>query len=115
MSTSINPADRLMPTGTVTFLFTDIEGSTSLAQNYPDEMHTLLERHHTILRQSIEAHHGVCIPHHRRRICLLHSIPSAMRSSLRSMPSVDCSRKSGIPRRSRCAWASIPARRKQAH
>lgn len=26
------------PSGTVTFLFTDIEGSTDLAQRYPDEM-----------------------------------------------------------------------------
>jgi class 3 adenylate cyclase len=26
------------PTGTVTFLFTDIEGSTKLAQEYPDAM-----------------------------------------------------------------------------
>lgn len=52
------PADKMMPTGTVTFLFTDIEGSTTLAQNYPDEMNTLLERHNTILRQSIEACNG---------------------------------------------------------
>ena len=31
------------PTGTVTFLFTDIEGSTKLAQEYPDAHdHTLM-------------------------------------------------------------------------
>ncbi|HET9589864.1 MAG TPA: adenylate/guanylate cyclase domain-containing protein, partial [Anaerolineales bacterium] len=47
------------PTGTVTFLFTDIEGSTKLAQQYPDEMPELLARHNAILHQSIEAHHGV--------------------------------------------------------
>ena len=58
MSTSFNPADRLLPTGTVTFLFTDIEGSATLAQNYPDEMNLLLAQHNTILRQSIEAHNG---------------------------------------------------------
>src|SRR5574341_162488 len=46
------------PTGTVTFLFTDIEGSTSLAQKFPDAMPALLTRHHEILNQSIEAHHG---------------------------------------------------------
>jgi class 3 adenylate cyclase len=42
------------PTGTVTFLFTDIEGSTKLAQEHPEEMPELLARHNTILNQSIE-------------------------------------------------------------
>ena len=46
------------PSGTVTFLFTDIEGSTKLAQQYPDEMPTLIARHHAILNQSIQAHEG---------------------------------------------------------
>jgi predicted ATPase/class 3 adenylate cyclase len=47
-----------LPTGTVTFLFTDIEGSTTLAQRYPAEMPALLARHHAILREAIETHHG---------------------------------------------------------
>jgi predicted ATPase/class 3 adenylate cyclase len=47
-----------LPTGTVTFLFTDIEGSTTLAQQYPAALPTLLARHHAILREAIEAHHG---------------------------------------------------------
>jgi predicted ATPase/class 3 adenylate cyclase len=47
-----------LPTGTVTFLFTDIEGSTSLAGAYPLEMPALLSQHHALLRQAIEANHG---------------------------------------------------------
>ncbi|HET7376330.1 MAG TPA: adenylate/guanylate cyclase domain-containing protein, partial [Anaerolineae bacterium] len=47
-----------LPTGTVTFLFTDIEGSTKLAQQYPDDMPALLARHHEILKQAISAHNG---------------------------------------------------------
>ena len=47
-----------LPSGTVTFLFTDIEGSTKLAQQYPDEMPALLARHHEILHQSIQAQNG---------------------------------------------------------
>jgi predicted ATPase/class 3 adenylate cyclase len=47
-----------LPSGTVTFLFTDIEGSTKLAQQYPDAMPVLLTRHHEILRQAIQAHNG---------------------------------------------------------
>jgi len=47
-----------LPSGTVTFLFTDIEGSTKLAQEHPDEMPALLTRHHEILNQAIQAHNG---------------------------------------------------------
>ena len=47
-----------LPTGTVTFLFTDIEGSTTLAQQFPAELPALLARHHTILHQTIQAHNG---------------------------------------------------------
>jgi predicted ATPase/class 3 adenylate cyclase len=47
-----------LPSGTVTFLFTDIEGSTKLAQQYPDAMPALLARHNQILNQAIETHNG---------------------------------------------------------
>ncbi len=47
-----------LPTGTVTFLFTDIEGSTKLAQQHPDTWELLQERHHAILHAAIEAHNG---------------------------------------------------------
>src|SRR5690349_15070097 len=50
-----------LPTGTVTFLFTDIEGSTKLAQEYPDEMPALLARHNEILNESIVAQHGFTV------------------------------------------------------
>jgi predicted ATPase/class 3 adenylate cyclase len=47
-----------LPTGTVTFLFTDIEGSTKIAQDHRDTWPTLKDRHHAILRSAIEAHNG---------------------------------------------------------
>ena len=47
-----------LPTGTVTFLFTDIEGSTKLAQEFPSESIALFDRHNQILRQAIQAHNG---------------------------------------------------------
>lgn len=46
------------PSGIVTFLFTDIQGSTKLSQEYPTDMPVLMERHNDILRQEIEAQHG---------------------------------------------------------
>ena len=47
-----------LPSGTVTFLFTDIESSTKLAQEHPDEMPALLARHHEILNRSIQSENG---------------------------------------------------------
>jgi class 3 adenylate cyclase len=47
-----------LPTGTVTFLFTDIESSTKLAQEYAEALPALLARHKEILRQAIEPQHG---------------------------------------------------------
>ena len=52
------PASSALPTGIVTFLFTDIEESTKLAQEHPEEWETLRARHHVILRETIEAHNG---------------------------------------------------------
>ena len=46
------------PSEIVTFLFTDIEGSTKLAQEHPESMPALLARHNEILNQAIESHHG---------------------------------------------------------
>jgi len=45
-------------TSTRSFLFTDIEGSTSLWENRPDRMRLSLLRHDQILRSSIEEHRG---------------------------------------------------------
>jgi class 3 adenylate cyclase len=47
-----------LPAGTVTFLFTDIEGSTKLWQQYPEQMPAALARHHAILNEAIAAHEG---------------------------------------------------------
>jgi predicted ATPase/class 3 adenylate cyclase len=46
------------PTGTVTFLFTDIEGSTKLWERDPEAMSKALSRHDELLREHAEAHGG---------------------------------------------------------
>src|SRR4051795_7363253 len=47
-----------LPTGTVTFLYTDIEGSTTRWEQHPQAMKPAVERHDAILRRSIEANGG---------------------------------------------------------
>lgn len=46
------------PTGTVTLLFTDIEGSTSLWERAPTSMAVALERHEALVRAAVEANDG---------------------------------------------------------
>jgi predicted ATPase/class 3 adenylate cyclase len=46
------------PSGTVTFLFADIEGSTRLWEQYPDGMPAALTQHDEILRAAVSSHGG---------------------------------------------------------
>jgi class 3 adenylate cyclase len=47
------------PSGTVTFLFTDIEGSTRLWQADEAAMRAALSRHDELLREAVAGHDGV--------------------------------------------------------
>jgi predicted ATPase/class 3 adenylate cyclase len=47
-----------LPSGTVTFLFTDLEGSTRLWEEHPEAMKPALARHDQILRDAVEANAG---------------------------------------------------------
>lgn len=47
-----------LPSGTVTFLFTDIEGSTKLSQQYPSQWEMLRDRHHSLLQSAMDAQKG---------------------------------------------------------
>jgi predicted ATPase/class 3 adenylate cyclase len=48
-----------LPQGTVTFLFTDLEGSTRRWEAHPAQMREALARHDAIVRGAIESHAGV--------------------------------------------------------
>ena len=49
-----------LPVGNVTFLFTDVEGSTKLLVEVGDERYAqILAEHHRVCRQAWEAHRGV--------------------------------------------------------
>src|SRR5260221_11117488 len=71
------------PTGTVTFLFTDIEGSTKLWEENPEMMKSALARHDALLRKIIEHHGGYGFKTkgdaHRRAFC---AAPKAVEAAL---------------------------------
>jgi class 3 adenylate cyclase len=51
---------RDLPSGTVTFLFTDVEGSTKLLHELgPASYAAALAKHRRIVRQAVDAHGGV--------------------------------------------------------
>jgi predicted ATPase/class 3 adenylate cyclase/DNA-binding CsgD family transcriptional regulator len=51
----------VLPTGTVTFLFTDIEGSTGLWDQHPNAARTALARHDSIIEALVAKHSGVVV------------------------------------------------------
>jgi predicted ATPase/class 3 adenylate cyclase/DNA-binding CsgD family transcriptional regulator len=51
-----------LPTGTVAFLLTDVEGSTRLWEAEAEQMGRAMERHRSILDAAVSAHGGVCPP-----------------------------------------------------
>jgi predicted ATPase/class 3 adenylate cyclase len=52
-------AAHTLPGGVVTFLFSDIEGSTLLLQRLGDEYADVLRTHHRLMRECFTAHDGV--------------------------------------------------------
>ncbi len=52
-----------LPTGTVTFLFTDIEGSTRLWERDPEAMRATAARHDDLMRAAVTSRHGVLFKH----------------------------------------------------
>jgi class 3 adenylate cyclase len=55
------PDGAELPTGTVTFLLTDIEGSTRLWETEPGAMEVALQRHDRLLAEVIGEHGGVVV------------------------------------------------------
>jgi predicted ATPase/class 3 adenylate cyclase len=55
------PGEADLPPGTVTFLLTDIQGSTRLWETVPEAMEVALERHNRVVTGVIEDHGGVVV------------------------------------------------------
>ena len=65
------------PSGVVTFLFTDIEGSTRRWEADPDVMRTALADHDDVLHTAIEAHGGRVFKHTGDGVCAVFASPRA--------------------------------------
>src|SRR5215831_17584837 len=71
------------PSGTVTFLFTDIEGSTGLWERWPDAMKSALARHHGLLNKAASEHHGYVFQIVGDAFCIAYgSAPDALCTAL---------------------------------
>ncbi len=72
-----------LPTGTVTFLFTDIEGSTRLWVQHPQAMSAVLARQEAILREQIVGHDGMVFKTVGDGICAVFgNAPNALSAAL---------------------------------
>jgi class 3 adenylate cyclase/TolB-like protein len=72
-----------LPTGTITFLFTDIEGSTLLWQQHRRQMPDALARHERLLRDAIETYGGYVFKTVGDQFCAVFSrAPDAVATAL---------------------------------
>jgi len=79
------PASPSPPSGTVTFLYTDIEGSTQLWEQYPQAMEVAHARHDQILRESIETNNGYVFQVIGDEFCAaFHTAGDAVRTAVKS-------------------------------
>src|SRR5262245_505981 len=60
-----------LPTGTVTFMLTDLEGSTRLWEERPAPMEQALVVHDEILRESVASHRGAVVDHGGDGMCVV--------------------------------------------
>jgi predicted ATPase/class 3 adenylate cyclase len=73
------------PSGTVTFLFSDIEGSTQRWERHAAAMAAALERHDALMREAIEAHRGYVFKVMGDSFCAVFpTVPAAVAAAVRA-------------------------------
>ena len=50
-----------LPVGTITYMFTDVQGSTPLWQQHPNEMKDVMARHDALLTFAVESNGGTVV------------------------------------------------------
>jgi class 3 adenylate cyclase len=85
------------PVGIVTFLFTDIEGSTRRWEADADVMRTALGSHDQVLREAIEAQRGWLFKHTGDGVCAVFSSPrSAVDAAVAAQRTLELPVRMGI-------------------
>ena len=104
-----------LPSGTVTFLFTDLEGSTGLWEAHPDAMRAALARHDELVGGAIEARRGYVVKSTGDGFLAAFASAADAVAAPRSTRSSRWPPNRGRrPARCGCAWASTPGRRRSA-
>ena len=99
----------VLPEGTVTFLFTDLERSTRLWEEHPEAMKDALARHDAILQRAVLEHDGHIVKStgdgvHAAFATAPHAVNAAVAGQLALQA------ESGARRdRCACAWVCTPA------
>ena len=85
------------PSGVVTFLFTDVEGSTRRWEANADRMRAALAAHDEVLRQVIEAHGGWLFKHTGDGVCAAFASPrSAVDAAVAAQRALELPVRMGI-------------------
>src|ERR687898_2449453 len=103
--------DRSLPSGTVTFLFTDVEGSTAQWERNRTAMAAAIDRHLALLREAVAASGGVPFKVVGDAVqAAFPSAPQAVAAALaaqRTLLIEDWGRRG----RFACGWRCMPAKR----
>jgi predicted ATPase/class 3 adenylate cyclase len=83
---------RTPPSGVVSFLFTDIEGSTRRWEADPEAMRSALVAHDDVLQRAVESHGGWLFKHTGDGVCAAFASPSAAVGA-----AIDAQRTLGLP------------------
>ena len=115
-TSSGEPGEADLPTGTVTFLFTDIEGSTRLWESVPDAMEVALEQHNRLLTEVIEGHGGVVVTSRGEGIVSSQCFPARWPRSRRLAPASSpfMPSRGRRVRRCGCGWGCTPGKHGRA-
>jgi predicted ATPase/class 3 adenylate cyclase len=98
----LRSVDSPLPTGTVTFLYTDIEGSTQLWKQHRQAMSAAHARHDQILREAIESNHGYVFQVVGDAFCsAFHTAVDAVRAAVQSQLELDAEKWGDAPIRVR--------------